>query len=309
MDSVTALQPLFYKGFEKKKMTLHLFLQIIGKIRMCRTPRKNHWWNITSYITQNGITTGPIPYANDTETFQITINVLNHTLAVENSKGEHHSFNLVSGLTVAEFYQKLTHILETQKINYSIIDRPFDLKIDGRFVQIDDYRHYDQDYVYQLWKTLLWIDTVFKEFSGRFYGKTCPVHLYWHSMDLTVTRFSGKKAPKMPASARISDKDAYSHEVISFGFWPGDENTPEPAFYAYTYPSPEGLDQQIIQPLMAEWVDNNGSPMALLRYNDLIKEADPKKTLLAFMESTYQAGAKLAHWDIEGFTVPDLDEL
>lgn len=149
----------------------------------------------------------------------------------------------------------------------------------------------------------------FKEFSGRFYGKTCPVHLYWHSLDLAVTRFSGKEAPPMPDGARLSDKDAYSHECISFGFWAGDENIPEPAFYSYTAPAPEGLAQKPLKPSKAEWLNNNGSPMAILRYHDLLKENNPRESLLLFMESAYQAGASLAGWDIEHFTTPPLSEV
>ena len=156
---------------------------------------------------------------------------------------------------------------------------------------------------------MLWVDQVFKEFSGRFYGKTCPVHIYWHHMDLTLTRFSEKKAPPMPAEARLSDKAAYSHEVISFGFWAGDEQVPGPAFYSYTAPAPNKLDKQPLEPAAAQWIDNNGSPMALLMYDDLLKQENPHQVLLAFMESAYQAGAQLAGWPVEALTVPPLEML
>ncbi|NJC27173.1 DUF5996 family protein [Neolewinella antarctica] len=310
MNHPINLPALAYVGKEKSKLTLHLFLQIIGKIRLGQTARKNHWWYITEYISTRGLTTGPVPYDNGTKNFTITLNVLRHTLEVENTEGAQDSFDLAPGLTVADFYRQLTGILEKQEITYDILAKPFDLKgIDQGFDQITDYHHYDPDYTFRLWKILTWIDAVFKEFSGRFYGKTCPVHLYWHSMDLTVTRFSGREAPPMPEDARISDKDAYSHEVISFGFWPGDDTVKEPAFYSYTYPSPEGLDQEPISPASAEWVDNNGSPMAYLGYADLLKEKDPRSALLAFLETSYQAGAKLAGWDLEHFTVKDLEAL
>ena len=309
MKNSNKLKPLLYKGNEKSKLTLHLFLQIIGKIRMNKTERKNHWWYITEYIDTKGISTGAIPYDNGKNTFKITVNVLQHLLEVENSKGGFNSFELSSSLTVAEFYKKLTHILKKQNIHFSILDKPFDLNIERKFGQIEDLHHYDKDYVFNLWKTLLWVDTVFQEFSGRFYGKTCPVHLYWHSMDLTVTRFSGKKAPPMPNDARISDKDAYSHEVISFGFWPGDENVQEPAFYSYTYPSPKNIDKEHILPKTANWVEVNNSPMAILTYNDLVKEENPRKELLDFLQTTYQAGAKLANWDIKSFEVPELKKI
>ncbi|MCA1762214.1 MAG: DUF5996 family protein, partial [Flavobacteriales bacterium] len=177
------------------------------------------------------------------------------------------------------------------------------------FGEITAYHHYDEAYTKDLWRILLWIDGVFKAFSGRFYGKSCPVHLYWHSMDLAVTRFSGRRAPAMAEGARLSDKDAYSHECISFGFWAGDENMPEPAFYSYTYPSPEGIDQEPLKPSEAVWVENNGSHMAILTYANLLKAADPYSTLLDFMESAYTAGAKKANWDMEAFKVPELENI
>lgn len=235
--------------------------------------------------------------------------MIEHKLEVNTSKGEVESFPLHEGLTVADFYKKLTTIIQKLNISVSIIDVPYDLGIDKSFGEITEYHHYDKEYTQNLWRSLVWIDDVFTEFSGRFYGKTCPVHLYWHSMDLAVTRFSGNEAPPMAADARLSDKDAYTHECISFGFWAGDENVTEPAFYSYTYPSPEGLDQEKLSPSSAEWVNSNGSPMAILKYNSLLTEDDPRKALLDFMESAYQAGAKRANWDLEKLTVPALKNL
>lgn len=309
MKNHLTLPDLPYQGNEQKKMTLHLFLQIIGKIRLKMTPRKNHWWYITEYVSTQGITTGPIPYQQGMAQFEITLNFLHHKVEVISSQGEKDHFLLEDGLTVGEFYQKLMGILEKFRIEVSIVDTPYDLGIEKSFGEINEYHHYDPDYSNKLWQTLIWVDGVFKEFSGRFYGKTCPVHLYWHSMDLAVTRFSGQEAPPKPKDARISDKDAYTHECISFGFWAGDENTPEPAFYSYTYPSPEGVDQEPLQPDSAVWVDANGSAMAILKYGDLQKAMDPRGALLNFLESAYQAGAKKAGWDIDKLTVPELNEL
>jgi hypothetical protein len=309
MENQLKLPNLEYKGNVKKKLTLHLFLQIIGKIRLKMTPRKNHWWYITEYVGTSGFTTGPIPYNSGTDQFEITINIQKHQLAVRTSQGEYEHFPLNDTLTVADFYKKLMEIVQKLDISVSILATPYDLGIEKSFNEITEYHHYDANYINDLWKTMLWISNVFKEFSGRFYGKTCPVHLYWHSMDLVVTRFSGNEAPPMPANARISDKDAYTHECISFGFWAGDENVPEPAFYSYTYPSPDGLEKETIKPASAEWIDNNGSPMALLKYKNLLNTANPRKELLDFLESTYQAGAKKANWNIEKFGVPDLDEM
>ncbi|WP_158861478.1 DUF5996 family protein [Lunatibacter salilacus] len=309
MNRSLKLPLLSYKGNEQKKMTLHLFLQIMGKIRLTLTPRKNHWWYVTEYVSTKGITTGPIPYNKGMDTFDMTINVHQHQLEVSTSKGEFASFSLLNGTSVANFYKQLSEILKRFDIVVSILDKPYDVKIDKPFGEITEYHHYEEAYTKDFWLILLWVDGVFKEFSGRFYGKTCPVHLYWHSMDLAVTRFSGKKAPAMPAEARISDKDAYSHECISFGFWGGDENMPEPAFYSYTYPSPEGINQEPLLPPAAQWVQSNGSPMAIFTYNDLLKAAGLRSTLLDFLESAYIAGAKKANWDIKALTVPELDKI
>lgn len=309
MENAFKLPGLSYRGNEKKKMTLHLFLQILGKVRLKMSPRKNHWWYATEYITTNGITTGPISYNSGLERFDITLNVKQHLLEVNSSKGQYETFKLNQGLTVADFYKTLMGSFEYYEIPVSIVDAPYDLGLKKHFREITEYQHYDRAYTNHLWRILLWADDVFKEFSGRFYGKTSPVHLYWHSMDLAVTRFSGKKAPPKGKDARLSDKDAYSHECISFGFWAGDENIPEPAFYSYTFPSPEGLDQEPLTPSPAVWIDNNGSPMALLKYSDLLSRDDPRTVLLAFLESAYQAGAKRAGWDIENFRVPALDKL
>jgi len=303
------LPQLNYKGHEKAKLTLHLFLQIIGKIRLMKTPRKNHWWYVTEYLDTNGFTTGPIPFNNGMDTFKITMNTQAHQLELESSEGKKDAFTLSNGLSVASFYQQLTDKLNAMGIEVNIKDKPYDLEVKDPFGTIEDYHHYDPEYTYTLWKIMLWVDGVFKEFSGRFYGKTCPVHLYWHSMDLAVTRFSGRKAPPMDPGARISDKDAYTHECISFGFWAGDNNMQEPAFYSYTYPSPNGLGSKELKPESAQWVVSNGSPMAILTYDSLRKSAKPREELLAFMESAYQAGAKQAGWDVGELSVPALKEL
>ena len=309
MEKINVLPELKYVGNEKKKLTLHLFFQILGKVRMYFMPRKNHWWYITLYVNERGFTTGPIAIENGFQSFSVNLNLFQNVLEVFKSTGEHRSFQLDNELSVADFYTRLLSILKNLDIDVKINGKPYDLNIDRKFSEITEIHQYDKEYATIYWKTFRWVDSVFKEFSGRFYGKTCPVQLYWHSMDLAVTRFSGKKAPPMPAEARISDKDAYSHECISFGFWAGDEKVQEPAFYSYTYPAPEDLDNQPLEPQEANWIMNNGSPMAVLTYADLLEEDNPRKVLLEFLESAYQAGASLAGWDIDGFKVPPLKEL
>ncbi len=296
--------------WEKTKMTLHLYVQIVGKIRLKVMPRKNHWWNITLYVNAKGITTSSMFYSDDS--FEIQFNFIEHKLEITTSKGEFESFKLHDGLSVADFHDKLFSILNELGIEVKIVDKPYSLPdknpITTPFAQLTQYASYQEEYIEKFWHILLWVDAIFTEFSGRFYGKACPVHIYWHHMDIVVTRFSGKKVPLSP-DMNIANKDAYSHEVISFGFWAGDENVHAPAFYSYTYPSPTDLDETSIQPSSAKWIDNNGTPMALLMYDDVRKEADPKRALLNFMESCYQAGALLAGWNIEEMKVPALQEL
>ena len=189
------------------------------------------------------------------------------------------------------------------------MDRPYDLPVTKPFAEITEHASYQPEYVERYWRIMMWVSGVFEEFSGRFYGKTCPVHLYWHHMDLCVTRFSGKKEPSLDPERTVADKDAYSHEVVSFGFWAGDDNVRGAAFYSYTYPSPEGLDQEPLAPAAAAWADGGGSPMAILMYDDLRAESDPRQALLDYLESAYHAGAKLAGWDVAALTVPPLSEL
>lgn len=309
MIPANVLPELKYVGNEKKKLTLHLFFQIMGKVRMCFTPRKNHWWYITLYVNEKGFTTGPVPLEDDFESFSVTLNIIENRVEVFKSTGEARSFRLEKDLSVSDFYHYLISTLKELDINIKIHPKPFDVKINKRFAEIHELYHYSKKYSLAYWKTFLWVSSVFKEFSGRFYGKTCPVHLYWHSMDIAVTRFSGKRGPAMANEARISEKDAYSHECISFGFWAGDENVQEPAFYSYTYPSPESLDNQPLEPEQANWIMNNGTPMAVLTYADLQVMDNPKQKLLQFLESSYVAGAELSGWDIEDFRVPPLGEL
>ncbi len=309
MTNTSQLPQLPFDRWKETRMTLHLILQIIGKIRLNLTPRKNHWWFITQYVSVHGFTTSQIPCGDGINSFEIVYDVHKSEVRIYTSFSEERTIPLTDGLTIADFYQQFMQALELLNISVNIIGRPFDLGIEKLFSEITEYHHFDQEYIRKFWKIMLWVDSVFNEFSGRFYGKTCPVQLYWHHMDLAVTRFSGKKAPPLSPSSRLSDKDAYSHEVISFGFWAGDDMVREPAFYSYTYPSPEGLDKKELRPEPARWVDSNGSPTAFLGYHDLIRSDNPRADLLDFLESTYQAGAVLSNWDVENFRTLPLNEL
>jgi hypothetical protein len=300
---------LAFDKWENTRITLHLIFQIIGKIRLKTTPRKNHWWYITHYVSTKGFTTHPIPLADGINTFEIIINVHKKSVQLQSSTGEEKEIQLIDGLTVSEFYKIIVGMLNDWGLHPKFINKPLDMGIDKPFDELTEYHHYDWDSIYQFWQMMLWNDGVFKEFSGRFYGKTCPVHIYWHHLDLAVTRFSGKLAPPMDSKARLLEKDSYSHELISFGFWAGDDNMPEPAYYAYAAPSPPHLDKEPLDPGQAFWIEANGSPMAILKYKDLLENADPRESLLDFLESAYLAAAKLANWDVDALKVPPLEDL
>ena len=307
MKPVTsAFPPLPLEEWEATKETFHRYLQIIGKIRLKLMPRKNHWWYITLYTYSRGFGTGSMPYENFF--FEIQVDVVEHKVIITGSNGKDASFELYDGLSVAKFYAQMMESLDAIGVKVQILATPYDLSDDTPFAECEQHHSYQKKYVERFWQIMLQVDHIFKEFSGRSYSKTCPVHLYWHHMDLAVTRFSGKKGPEMK-EAGVAEKDAYSHEVISFGFWAGDAEVRAPAFYSYTYPSPEGLDREPLEPKGAQWIDSNGSPMAVLMYDDIRDKDNPKELLMQFLESAYQAGAKRAGWDIEGLRVPSIEEM
>ncbi|AKD05922.1 DUF5996 domain-containing protein [Pontibacter korlensis] len=298
--------PLPLEEWESTKYTLHLYLQIIGKIRLKLMPRRNHWWNATLYVTSRGLSTSPMPYK--FYTLECELDFIDHQLHLRTNTSASESITLQDGLSVAEYYTQVMKALEVLGVHVELLAKPYDNKSTIPFAQDHTHATYNQEQVHRYWRVLVTVDQVLKEFSGRFYGKTCPVHLYWHHLDLTVTRFSGKQVPINP-EASIVEKDAYSHEVISFGFWPGDDQVRFPAFYSYTYPAPKGLDQQPLQPKQASWVDSNGSPMAILNYEELRELDNPRQALLDFLESAYQAGAQLAQWPVQELTVKPLEAL
>ncbi|MCM4169091.1 hypothetical protein KCTC52924_00143 [Arenibacter antarcticus] len=296
-----------YNSWKDTRITIHLILQIIGKIRLAIMPRKNHWWYVTEYVSIAGFSTHPIPMNDGLNTFEITLNVHKKMVQFKNSKGEYREILLQDGYSVGQFYTDSMAILKGWGVTPKFINKPLDMGVEKPFDEISEFHHYDWASIHTFWQMMLWNDGVLKEFSGLFYGKTCPVHIYWHHMDLTVTRFSGKLAPPMDVNARILEKDAYSHEVISFGFWAGDDNMPEPAYYSYTFPAPPKLKKEPLKPKSAFWMDANGSPMAMLKFGDIINSKDPRNEVLNFLESAYQAGAKCAQWEVEDYKVPPLN--
>ena len=290
------LPPLPPDAWESSKQTLHLYAQIVGKIRMALMPERNHWWHVTLYVSSRGLTTRPIPY--NGMTFEIMFDFIDHNLIVATNHGESRSMAL-HGQPVAEFYAELFSMLGSLGIDVAIRALPYDTQSTIPFAEDHEHASYDAEYVRRYWEILSWIEGVFWEFNGRFVGKTTPVHLFWHSFDLATTRFSGRPAPPMEGANHVT-REAYSHEVVSFGFWAGDPNTREPAFYSYVWPEPEGLRETPLQPDGARWIEQRGGSLALYPYETLRSADDPRKALLDFLESSYIAGATLAGWDIEG---------
>ncbi len=298
------LPQLPLESWENSKITLHLYLQILGKIKLKMAPRKNHWWHITLLPHPSGLTTGPVPYTDGT--FQINVNMVNHRVEFVYAGGRQSSFELKDGLTVSEFYRKVMDELAGQDIRPEIKAVPYDHPCKEPFATCEEYHQYDPEYVQRFHQVLGFTARVFEKFRARYLGKVSPVQLYWHHMDLAVTRFNGQKGPEPAPGASPADRDAYSHEVISAGFWAGDENVRGAAYYSYTFPAPQGIEDHPLKPSGASWDMSSGSPMAILMYDDLRQENDPEKALLEFLETTYQAGAKRAKWPEESliYTIP-----
>jgi hypothetical protein len=271
--------------------TLHMWTQIVGKIRKTLTPLVNHWWNVTLYVTSRGLTTSPIPYG--TRTFEISFDFIDHKLDILTSEGPAKQIDLAPK-TVAQFYQELLESLRALNIDAKIHAVPDEVANPIPFAEDFTHKSYDPESAHTFWRILVTVDCVFKEFRGRFIGKCSPVHFFWGSFDLAVTRFSGRPAPERPGADPIT-REAYSHEVISAGFWPGGGEINGPAFYAYAAPEPLGFKTARIQPEAAFY--HSGVSEFFLMYDDVRRAESPKTMLLEFLESTYSAAADLAKWD------------
>ena len=294
-----SLPPLPLDEWIATKNTLHLYCQLIGKIKLKLNPYKNHWWSAALYINARGIGTSPLPYMD--KLVEFNFDFCKHQLVITTNHSEIEIIELKEGLCVAAFYKQVFAALDRLHIEVKIIAKPYGIDIITPFAEDDEHCSYDKEYVTRFWKAYSFADAVLKEFSGRFIGKCSPVHVFWHSFDIAVTRFSGRLSPPMVGANKVN-AEAYSHEVISAGFWSGDKNVPEPAFYSYTAPSPVGLDQEPLQPAgKAKWIQLNGSPEAILTYEDVRHADDSKAAVLSFLESSYIAGAKLAGWDTDNF--------
>jgi Family of unknown function (DUF5996) len=289
------LPPLPLQEWEPTKQTLHLWVQIVGKIRMASSAPRNHWWHVPLYVGVRGLTTRRMHSA-DGVSFQIDFDFIDHALVVQTSRGERRSFPLVDGLSVAEFDGRIHAVLAEVGVDARIAERPFGIPVTTPFPEDREHSSYDPDAVQRFWRILDWTDGVFEEFAGWFCGKTSPVHLFWHSLDLALTRFSGARAPAL-SGANAVNTEAYSHEVVSFGFWAGDENVREPTYYSYTAPEPAELRRHPLQPAQASWADQGSGSLAVLPYETVRTAPDPRTTLLGFLESAYEAGADAAGWN------------
>ncbi len=269
--------------------TLHMWTQVAGKIRLTLTPKINHWWNSALYVTARGLTTSRVPYGDGA--FDIEFDFISHEASVKSSEGGRKSVPLVQE-PVAAFYEKLMSALRLLGISVAINTKPQEVPDPIPFEQ--DYRHasYDPEYAHRFWRILLSTSIVLSEFRSRFIGKCSPVHFFWGSFDLACSRYSGRRAP---ARKGVITSEAYSHEVISAGFWPGGGAVDGPAFYSYTAPAPPGLEEQPVRPEAAHW--NRQLSEFILMYEDVRRADSPRRALLDFCESTYEAGAKLASWD------------
>lgn len=277
--------------------TLHMWMQIVGKIRLELTPQTNHWWNVPLYVSPRGLTTSIIPYKN--RCFEMEFDFLEHKLVIRTTDPKTMSVALAPR-SVADFYAELTAALRSLNIDVHIWKMPVEVADPIPFDQDQVHASYDGEYTRRLWRILLSIDEVFKVFRSRFVGKSSPVHFFWGSFDLALTRFSGRRAPERndpdPVLRKIM-REAYSHEVISAGWWPGGGDVKEAAFYCYAAPPPDGFAQQPVRPDKAFY--HSGLGEYLLMYDDVRLAKSPSTALLEFLQSTYEAGATTGKWDRE----------
>lgn len=275
---------------------LHLWLQIVGKIRVSLTPPVNHSWHSTFYLTARGLTTSPIPYG--TRSFTIDFDFIDHRLLITTTDGHRGDMPLVAQ-SVASFYSRVMEELARLDLEVRIVAKPNELPVVVSFPQDEQPRPYDAEAVNRFWRALSQADRVFKKFRGRFIGKCSPVHLFWGAMDLAVTRFSGRTAPVHPGGIpNLPDRvtrEAYSHEVSSCGFWSGTAPIDYPAFYAYAYPQPAGFAEARVRPDGAFYSTDFGE--FIFPYDRVRESPSPDDTLLEFLQSTYVAAADLAKWD------------
>ena len=292
MAHSTAWPALPLSEWKDTYATLHMWTQIVGKIRLALCPPINHCWRVALYVTSRGLTTSPMPYKDGS--FEITFDFVAQSLEITTSRGEIRAFRL-EPRAVAEFYAELMSVLRSLGIDVTVWTMPVEVPRPVRFTLDESHASYDAEYAHRFWQILVSVSNVFWEFRSRFIGKSSPVHFFWGSFDLAVTRFSGRRAPERPGADAFM-KDAYSHEVSSVGFWPGDgEVIKDAAFYAYVVPEPAGFKEFPVHPAKAFYHPDKGEHF--LMYDDVRLSANPAEALLEFCQSTYEAAAIAGKWD------------
>ena len=290
-DSQDVLPALPFDSWKDTLATLHMWMQIVGKVRLELCPLVNHFWNVPFYLTARGMTTSAMPHPSGN--FEIRFDFIEHKLLIETSGGRTIAMALTAQ-SVAEFYEKFMLALAELGVVVKIWTLPCELPNPIRFEHDHLHAQYDPEAVSKFWRILVWVDQILKEFRADFLGKVSPVHFFWGSFDLAVTRFSGRVAPERPGADSIT-REAYSHEVSSAGFWPGGGDIKGPAFYSYAAPEPPGFAQQRVQPDAAFYHPQMNE--FLLAYDDVRTSASPKATLMAFLQSTYNAAADCGNWE------------
>jgi hypothetical protein len=271
--------------------TLHMWTQIVGKVRLALSPRINHWWEVAFYVNARGLTTSAIPYNGGI--FEVQFDFIDHKLLIQTNWGSSKTLAL-KPQSVADFYAEFMAALRALDIAVKIWTMPCEVQNPVRFTSDTQHASYNPEYAHRFWQILILCDNVFQEFRAGFIGKDSPVHFFWGSFDLCVTRFSGRRAPERPGADSVT-REAYSHEVISAGFWPGGGDIKGAAFYAYAAPEPSGFAEQPVRPAAAFYHPQLHE--FLLMYDDVRRAASPRQAVLSFLQSTYDAGANLAKWD------------
>ena len=290
-----------FAEWKETAKTLHMWTQVIGKVRLALTPWTNHSWHVTLYLTARGLTTSPIPFRD--RILEIRFDFVSHELRLLTSDGGLKTIPLRSQ-SVAQFYHTVMDALRGLEIEVQINTTPNEVDPAIPFEKNETDSAYDPEFANRFWRVLLQSDRVFKEFRSEFCGKCSPVHFFWGSFDLAVTRFSGRRAPQHPGGVPhlpdVVTREAYSHEVSSLGFWPGNEAMPEPIFYSYAYPEPRGFSEAKVQPSLAKY--NPQLKEFVLPYEQMRQAESPDAALLDFARSTYDAASTLGNWDRAALT-------
>ena len=292
------LPSLPYESWKDTLATLHMWMQIVGKVRLKLSPLVNHWWNVPFYLTARGMTTSAMPYQQ--RTIEVQFDFIEHKLTIATDEGRVINMPLAAQ-SVADFYKKFMGALTELGVIVKIWTMPVEIPNPISFEQDHVHATYDPEAVHKFWRIVSWVDPIFKEFRGGFQGKASPVHFFWGSFDLAVTRFSGRAAAKRPGADTIT-REAYSHEVSSAGFWPGGGDIGGPAFYSYAAPEPPGFAEQRVRPQAAFY--HPQLKEFLLMYDDVRAAASPKTALMDFLQSTYEVAADLGKWDRESLERP-----